>query len=574
MNQQHAIQRTARGAVLCIALLCQATLAAEPVPDTASLVLTNARAYTLNPQQPWAEAVAVIGDEIVYVGDTESALKWVGDGTTLLDLQGQMLLPGFQDSHLHLLYGGEAVRSCDLTDAHSPESVRDTLLACSEAPGRGEDNWLIGSVWDRTSFPGGEPPGGFLDELFPDIPVSVTTSDGHSLWANTRAMSIAGIDKNTLNPPNGIIFRDPETAEPTGVLSGSAMQLLTDSIPVPSLQENMLSIAEAIRLAHSLGVTSAIEPGLNIDQAKAFHALADQNALGMRLLLCLAPIGWEIDQFGMEVFDFLDQAPAPDSPLITQDCVKIFMDGALEAKTAAMVEPYPGDTEPFPVFYELDELTPILRGLDERAVSAHIHAIGDAATAMALEGFAAARPPEGFNSRPVMTHLQFVTDEYTPRFGELGVAASVSPLWMYQDDFTLELYPQLVGMEKNLSAYPVRDIVDGGGRLLGSSDWSVSSMDPLLAIETALTRQDPISNEGDPLGESQRVDLATIIAAYTINVAWAMGREAETGSIEVGKKADLVVLDKNLFELSPYEISDAQVTRTIFAGETVWPAED
>lgn len=574
MNKKHAVPQTASSAVLAIALLCQAASAAEPGAHSADLILTNAQVYTVNSEQPWAEAVAVRGDQIVYVGDAESALKWNGDTTRILDLDGQMLLPGFQDSHLHLLYGGESIRSCDLSDAHTAQSLRETLLACGEEPGQGEDNWIVAGVWDRTSFPGGEPPGGFLDELFPDVPVSVTASDGHSLWANARAMRIAGIDKNTLNPPNGVIFRHPETAEPTGVLSGSAMQLLADFIPLPSQQENMQSIAEAIRMAHSFGITSAIEPGLNIEQAAAFHALADQNTLGMRLQLCLAPIGWEIDQFGMEVFDFLEQVPEAASPLITQDCVKIFIDGALEAKTAAMIEPYLGDPEPFPTFYELDELVPILRGLDERGVSAHLHAIGDAATGLALEGFAAARPVDGFKSRPLITHLQFVTDTNTPRFGELGVAASFSPLWMYQDDFTLQIYPQLVGMEKNLSAYPVKAIADGGGRLLGSSDWSVSSMDPLLGIETAITRQDPISNEGAPLGESQRLDLATMIAAYTINVAWAMGRDAETGSIEVGKKADLVVLDKNLFELSPYEISDAKVTRTIFAGETVWPVAD
>lgn len=570
----HPIKLSAIAVTLGAMLLYPPARAAESAVQTATMILTNARVYTVNPQQPWAESVAIKDDEIVYVGDSASALNWAGHGTEILDLQGQMLLPGFHDSHLHLLYGGEAIRSCDLSEAYSAQSVRNTLLACGEAPGRGEDNWIIASVWNRTSFAGGEPPAGFLDELFPDIPVAVSASDGHSLWVNTRAMRIAGIDKNTLNPPNGIIFRDPVTAKPTGVLSGSAMQMLAASIPLPSLQENMQSIQGAIRMAHSLGITAAIEPGLNIEQAKAFHALAEHNALGMRLQLCLAPIGWEVDQFGLEVFDFLEQAPVAASPLLAQNCVKLFMDGALEANTAAMLEPYLGDSQPFPAFYELDELVPILRGLDERRVSAHVHAIGDAATRLALDGFAAIRPPEGFNARPVITHLQFVTAADIPRFGALGVAASITPYWMYQDELTLQIYPQLVGLEKSLGAYPVKAIADSGGRLLGSSDWSVSSMDPLLGIETAVTRQDPLSDNGNPLGESQKLDLATMIAAYTIDVAWAMGRDQETGSIEVGKKADLVVLDKNLFDLSPYDISNARVTRTLFGGETVWPMQD
>ncbi len=570
----HPIKSLGSAITLGSMLLYPFARAAEPAMQPASLILTNARVYTVNSQQPWAEAAAIIDDEIIYVGDSESALKRAGDETEILDLQGQMLLPGFQDSHLHLLWGGETIRSCNLSAAGSPEAVRDTLLACGELPGRGADNWIVGRVWDRTSFPGGEPPAGFLDELFPDVPVSVETSDGHSVWANARALSIAGINENTLNPPNGVIFRHPETGEPTGMLSGSAMVLLTRFVPPSSLQDNMQSIQAAVRLAHSFGITAALEPGLDIDRAMAFHALAGQDALGMRVQLCLAPTGWEVDQFGPEVFEFLDQAPVPTSPLLTQNCVKLFIDGALEASTAAMVEPYLGESAPFPPFYSLDELTIILRGLEARNVSAHLHAIGDAATGLALDGFAAARPPGGFTSRPVITHLQFVSDADTRRFGELGVAASITPYWMYQDDVTLEMYPALVGMQKTLSAYPVRAIHDAGGRLLGSSDWSVSSMDPLLGIETAITRQDPLSNAGEPLGESQQLDLATMLAAYTINVARAMGRDHETGSIEVGKKADLVVLDKNLFELSPYDISDARVTRTLFGGETVWPVQD
>jgi predicted amidohydrolase YtcJ len=551
---------------------CPTQMANVTAEGQADTVFTGGAVYTVNEAMPWAEAVAIRNGEIVFVGDTDDAQSWIGPQTEVLDLHGRMLLPGFQDSHLHITWGADVISTCTLDEANNPQKLRERLIACSKEPGRGTDNWLVGGIFERDTFPGGVPPRGFLDELFPDRPVSIETSDGHSRWANKKALELAGIDKNTINPKDGVIERDPVTGEPTGMLDAAAMNQLERVVPTLSAAEKLKWTREAVSLANSFGITSAIDPGLDYEQAEPLRVINEKGELNLRVLLGLSPTGFSVTGFGPEIYEFLAKRNTLTGGRLSSDSVKVFIDGVIENVTSPLLEPYEkGNSRPIDLFYEQQELNQLFTRLDQEGLSIHVHAIGDKGVRSTLDAFQVARTANGKNdNRHVMTHLQLVSEQDRGRFAELNIAASFSPLWAYVGAYEQEVYPPLIGQERILQTYPIGSLQRQGARIAGSSDWTVSSMNPLLAIEVGITRQDPFDSAADVLNESERVDLETMIRAYTINVAWLMKNENKTGSIEVGKRADLVVLDHNLFEISPYEISDTRVEMTLLDGEIVF----
>ncbi len=399
--------------------------------------------------------------------------------------------------------------------------------------------------------------------------------DGHSLWVNRRALDLVGITRDTLNPKNGVIVRDPDSGEATGMLGGSAMKLVTGAIPQATLEELQAAVLLAISMAHAFGITSAIDPGMDHEQALAFRKLAEEARLSMRVLLALTPSSWNVEGFGDEIYAFLDARPEDTHPLLRSNSVKVFIDGAVEGATAALLEPYLGEFEHnVQPYYDPDTLARYFTHMDAVEINIHVHAIGDLGVRAALDGFEAMRMANGpSDNRHVMTHLQYVHPQDRGRFAELDITAGFSPLWARAGYYELNIYPPMVGEERAMQGYPMRSLLDSGTRIAGSSDWSVSSMNPLLAIETGITRQDSVSNSSPDFEPHERVDLETMIAAYTINVAWLMQNEQLTGSIEVGKKADLVALDRNLFEIPAYEISDAEVVFTVFDGKIVYQTQ-
>lgn len=550
---------------------CSGEQSAE-VADPADRVFTNGAVYTVDANRSWARDVAVKDGHIVYVGDDATA--YIGDSTEVTDLDGQMLLPGFHDSHIHILIGVTTDKECDLLRSESAQQEADILAECTELEGFGDEGWITGGGWAEYNYPDANPQKGLLDALFPDRPVFLESTFGHAAWVNSKALEIAGIDDDTENPYGGIIERDPETGEASGTLRESAITLVRSKVPPTTLELQLESIREAQDMTHSVGITAVIEPGVDETTMNGILSFADNGELKLRTLTSLSPIGYEVAAVDEELFAYLDRREEWRRPNVDVDSVKIFIDGVIEYCTSPLTEPYEdpdcGDGSEY-FFYEKDKLVDYFTRLDEMGIKIHVHAIGDAAIRQALDAFEGMRENNGMNdNRHHIVHLQLIHPDDRPRFGELNIGATFQLLWAYPGPDVVELTEPLLGTERTWQTYPAKTVHDAGGRIVGGSDYFVTDLNPLLAIETAITRQDPWTNEGDTLNIEEALDLETMIDAYTINGAWQMGLEDVQGSIEVGKRADLVVLDRNLFEIPASEISDAKVTMTIFEGQTVY----
>lgn len=544
----------------------------ETLQVAADRVFLNGSIYTVDERRNVAEAVAILDGKIVFVGSNEGAAEWIVGATEVTDLDGQMMLPGFHDSHVHLLIGVMAEEECDLLRIGSEVEVVKKLKACTMLNGIGDDRWIVGGGWGEWLWPDANPQKGVLDELFPDRPVYLESSFGHAAWVNSRALEIAGIDAETVPPPTGVIERDRETGEASGTLREAAMKLVGAQVPEMTLRQRTNRVRAAVDLAHSAGITSIIEPGLNGDNMPPILNLADTDGLDLRVVISVSPLGWYAGTFDESVFDFLDAREQWRRDGIDVDSIKIYMDGVIEYGTSPLLEPYEdeqyGSGE---FFYEQDRVNDLFVRLDAMGLQIHVHAIGDAAIRRALDGFEAMREKNGMSdNRHQIVHLQLIDEADRGRFGALNIGAVFQLLWAYPDPAAMELDVPLLGRERAWQMYPSRSVLEAGGRIVGGSDYFVTQIEPLLAIETATTRQDPWTNKGEVLNADERLDLATMIEAYTINGAYQMKLEDEQGSIEVGKRADLIVLDRNLFDIPPSEISDTKITLTLFDGRVVY----
>lgn len=550
----------------------QTTAGSVRMPVPADRVFVNGGVYTVDSERSWAQAVAVHDGEIVFVGDNDAARPWIDDETEVIDLTGSMMLPGFHDSHIHLLIGVATDKECDLLRLDTLDAVESELTNCRKLDGFGEQRWVIGSGWTEWLWPDAKPDKAQLDRVFPDRPVYLTSSYGHSAWVNSRAMQLAGIDANRGDPPQGVIERDPETGEPSGTLRDAAMMIVEDVLPGMSMAHRIARIRAAIEMAHSFGITALIEPGLDDDLIGPVVELADAGELELRVLASLSPIDWHPGSFDDRVYDILERRERWRRANLDVDSVKIYMDGVIESGTGALLEAYHGGNYGLgPRFYSQQQVDGYLTRFDAMGIQVHVHAIGDAGVRMALDGFEAARRANGVTgNRHHIVHLQLIDEADIRRFAELNVSATFQALWAYPEPSVTDLAVPMIGEERAFSMYPIGSVNRSGGRIVGGSDFFVTDMNPLQAIEVAVTRQDPYSNEGPRLNADERVDLGTMIDAYTINGAYLMGLDDRQGSIEVGKRADLIIIDRNLFEIPPGEINEASVVMTVFDGKTVY----
>ncbi|HMB58272.1 MAG TPA: amidohydrolase, partial [Xanthomonadales bacterium] len=382
-----------------------------------------------------------------------------------------------------------------------------------------------------------------------------------------------GIDAGTENPVGGVIVRDAESGEATGTLRESAMTLVDEVTPVASARQQAADLATGLAEAARFGITAFTEPGLSAAQL-APYVEADQNrTLTARVLVSLTPIGTSVAPFDESVYELVEQRESFNGNYLKTDSVKVFMDGVIETKTSYMLEPYTDDQSNFEALYDQDTANEFYQKLDAMGVQVHTHAIGDGAIRRALNAYEYALEQNGpSDSRHQIAHLQLIDPADIPRFGELNVAADFQPLWAYPDQY-IDLAVTVVGQERVDRFYPIASIDATGGLIIGGSDWSVSSLNPLDAIEVAVTRQDPNATGGRIHQESERVDLATILDAYTRNGAWVMKLDDQVGSIEVGKRADLIVLDKNLFDIPTEDINTSKVLVTMMDGKIIYQAE-
>ncbi len=557
-----------RALVVAITVLAALALSAAPQsPAPADLVLRGGAVYTVDDARSWAQAVAVADGKIVFVGTATGAKAWIGPGTRVLELDGRMVLPSFHDSHVHPVSGGVEALECDLNGSATPAEVLERLKRYSAA--HPSLPWIRGGGWELTLFPDANPSKTLLDAVVPDRPVFLSASDGHSVWVNSRALAAAGITKATPDPPYGRIEHDPATGEPSGTLREDAAALVAKHLPKRTAKDNADGLREALRLANGFGLTALVEASASEQDLEAYRTLEQRGELSARVL---ASLYCDTDKGTADVPRLVALREKYAGPRLRTSSVKIFADGVLETRTASVLEPYvgfPGDRgKP-----NLDAAAfrALAVALDKEGFQIHVHAIGDRAIRDALDAIEAARKANGVrDARHHLAHIELIDPDDIPRFRRLGVIANFQPLWANGDEYLTELTEPKLGPERSRWLYPIGSVLASGAMVAFGSDWSVSSMNPLDGIQVAVTRRQLSGGPGPAWIPEERIGLPDAIAAYTIRAAYLDFTEKESGSIEVGKSADLIVLDRNLFEIPSSRIHEAKVLLTLLEGKEVY----
>ena len=518
-----------------------------------------------------ATAVAVHKGRIVAVGDAEVA-DLAGVATKVVDLAGGLLVPGFIDAHIHPVQGGLERMRCDLSELETKDAYRQAVREYAEA--NPETPWITGGGWSMTAFAGGTPRASDIDDVVADRPVFLPNRDHHGAWVNSRALALAGIDRHTPDPADGRIELDA-AGDPTGSLHEGAMALVGRLVPADTAADRLAALLEAQRHLHGVGITgwqdAIVGRYANIDDSTdAYLGAADAGLLSARVV---GALWWERDQ-GLEQLPRLaEQRATASRDRFRPTSVKIMQDGVVENGTAGMLAHYldasgvPTDNRGLS-FVDPQQLPTYVAALDEAGFQVHVHAIGDAAVRAALDAFAHARGVHGDRDRRHhIAHLQVIHPDDVPRFGALGVAANMQPLWAVYDDQMTELTLPFLGPERSAQQYPFASLAAGGAVLAGGSDWPVSSPDPLLGIHAAVNRALP-GESAHPFLPDQALDVTTAVRAYTAGSAYLCHLD-DAGQIDVGNLADLVVLDRDILAGPPQEIADAHVMATYVGGVQV-----
>lgn len=551
--------------VLLLGIVLQSVAVAQTASPPADLVFRNGAVYTVDAARRWADAVAVRAGRIVYVGTDSGVATWIGPQTRCVDLQGKMLLPGFHDSHVHLVGGGIEMGECDLNGLKTIEQVLDAVRNYAEK--HPERKWIRGGGWPLT-LSGGNPRKELLDKLVPDRPVLLDAFDGHSSWVNSRALEIAGITKETADPPRGRIERDATTGEPTGTLRESAARLVISKIPPYAHEEFVAGLRRGLQVANRFGITSVQEARVTEQHLKAFAELDKSGELTVRTV---AAMGYDPAKGMTQLPQFVEWRTQFQGKRLRPIAVKIFQDGVIESRTAALLQPYLGGETRGWLNLEPETLKPLAAEFDRLGFQIHVHAIGDRAIQSTFDALEFARDRNGRrDSRHHIAHIQLFDPPDIARFRKLGVIANFQPLWAWADPYIVDMTIPVLGPERSRWLYPIRSVAQTGAVIACGSDWSVTSMNPLDAIQIAITRRGLKEPPGPAWLPDETVDLPLMLASYTINGAFLNFEEAETGSIEVGKAADLIVLDRNLFEIAPHEIHNAKVLLTLLEGQEVF----
>ena len=540
------------------------TACSAPPNRFADLVFQGGTILTMDSTAPRAQAVAIKGNRIVYVGGDSGVEQWIGSRTQVIRLDGRTLLPSFQDAHMHPVSSGLDLLGCDLTGRATQEAVVERIRGCADSLPPGA--WLVGSNWELPIFPEANPRRELLDSIAPGRPAWFTASDGHSGWANTEALTRAGVTAETEDPPNGRIERD-RNRSPSGTLRESAMGLVSKVVPEPTTEQWRDGLRRALRIMHASGITAAQEASASLALLQVYRDLDGLGELNARIVIAMRAD----PSRGMEQVDsFVAWRTMFSSPRMRPTAVKIFEDGVIEARTAAMLAPYLDRKDAGEPNWPAPRLDSLARILVEQDFTIHVHAIGDRAVRLALDAIeqAEAGKPRGAR-RHQIAHLQVIDSADIPRFAALNVIANFQALWGFPDAYIRDLTWPALGPERSRWMYPIASVVRAGGPLALGSDWNVSSLVPLLAIQVAMTRRDPADSTAEQMLPEQSIDLLTGLRAYTLGSARALGLDAETGSIEAGKLADLVVLGGEIEAVSPNLLGKVPVLLTLLEGVPV-----
>ena len=546
---------------------------------SADVILVGGHIYTADAPSREAEAVVIEGNTIVYVGSRQEAERYRTSATRVINTDGKMVLPGFHDAHLHTFMGGRSLVGCDLANAPDIESTEAILKSCLASS---SSSWLVAEGLNLAFFDESGPRLDWLNAMAGDRPMLLRASDGHSVAANTALLQMANISATTATPPSGVIERD-EFGAPSGTFREAAMALVEQVLPQLTEQERLNVMRTAIGAINEVGITSVFDAWVGAPDIAAYRTLEAQNELSVRVRAALAYGYGELFTINTptEYERQLEDREALSGDRFTLAAVKLFIDGVLEGETAALVSPYlhkPGYQGE--LTYPQAELNDIVANLVSNDLQVYTHAVGDGGVRAILNAFEFAQRTHGRKDlRHHISHLQLIHPDDHGRFAALNVVPNFQALWAVPDEWIIELNLPVVGLDRVHRMYPIASIAKSGATLVGGSDWNVSSLNPLDAIEVAVLRQDWQANDAltndelsqlDVLNRSERVDLDTMLKAYTINAAWSMHQEALTGSLTPGKRADIVVLSEDLFAIPPQLISTVKVEKTFIDGQLVY----
>ncbi|MBK3573284.1 amidohydrolase [Streptomyces sp. MBT65] len=539
----------------------------------ADLLFTNGPVLT--PDGRTATAVAVTGERITAVGHAE-AHDLAGPRTQVVDLAGRLLLPGFQDAHVHPLPAGLELTQCDLTTAKTAQDTVAVVRAYADA--HPEREWITGGGWSMEAFEGGTPTKELLDSAVPDRPVYLPNRDHHGAWVNSRALELAGITRDTPDPVDGRIERDA-SGEPAGTLQEGAMQLVGRLTPRATHADRLAALLHAQRHLHGLGITAwqdaLVGEFLGMDDpSDVYLAAARDGSLTARVV---GALWWDRARGAEQIPELVERRAALSHGRFGAGSVKLMLDGVAETGTAALLDPYLdkcgcATANRGTSFIDPDQLPKYVTELDALGFQCHFHALGDRAVRDALDAVEAARAVNGpSDTRPHLAHLQVVHPDDVARFARLGAVANIQPLWAAHEPQMDELTIPFLGPERARWQYPFGALLRSGATLAAGSDWPVSSPDPLHGIHVAVNRVEP-GGAGPVFLPDERIGLAEAVTAYTAGSAYANHLD-DTGRIEAGALADLVVLDRDPFAAPPEEIAAARVALTYIGGVGVYAAQ-
>jgi predicted amidohydrolase YtcJ len=538
----------------------------------ADLALLHGRIHTEDARRSVAEAMAVRGNTIIAVGTDQAVAAFVGPRTRTVDLRGRVVLPGIIDAHTHPADGAGDLGKCNLGDEMlSTAAVEKKVAAClKKNPG---ESWFkvvqvnpSGLILTRKD----------LDSMLASRPLILSGSDGHTVWANSAALEAAHVTAMTKDPGDGRIERDA-AGNPTGTLRDDAGDLVLDALPRQDLDHEAAQLARLLDAMRATGITSVQDASVDEHLMQIYKRLYDQHRLDMRVRGC-----FHLQDLHQPAQSLIDRAIAfrsrwaVDPDFLRADAVKIFADGVIEypSQTAALLEPYldghgHATDNRGPSYFTQDNLDRIVSGADAAGLTVHVHAIGDRAVRAALDAFAYSRQRNGAgDGRDQIAHLELVDPADFPRFKELGVIANFQLLWAERDPYIVSATLPYIGAERSRYLYPARSLRDAGAVIAGGSDWNVSSFDAFEAMEHAITRAQ--ARGKPPLLPEQSITIQDAVDAYTINAAFALKQERTTGSLEPGKRADLIVIDRDVFAIDPGELHATRVLSTYLDGREVY----
>jgi predicted amidohydrolase YtcJ len=562
--------------VFIIALIVSATVIAGLVVGTQrddrsgpiDLIVLNGRVFT-GAGRAAAEAVAVRGSEILRVGSNREMKRLAGASTKVIDAHGGSVLPGFVDGHVHFMSGGLGMDRVNLLDAESLDAIERKIRDFANAnPDRA---WVLGRGWYYSPFPGGLPTRQQLDEVVPGRPAYMTCYDGHTGWANTAALKLAGITAKTPDPADGVVVKDPKTGEPTGILKEAAMGLMSKVLPQPTREDRLRAIRSASREASRLGITGIHEAGTGEAALELFDEARKTGGLDVRVYAALSAKTGMTDA-DADAFDAVRQKYAAN-PRIKVGAIKIMADGVIEAHTAAMLAPYSNNPSSGHANYTPAELQRIVTMMDRRGWQMMTHAIGDGAVRMTLDAYeaaATANPAPAAGRRHRVEHAETIDPADFPRFRRQNTIVSYMPFHANPTPAQLTVWTANIGPDRSSRGWISRTMQQAGARQVFGSDWPVVALDPRLEINMAVTRRtaDGLPKEG--WLPDQAITLESAIENMTAAGAYASFDEAKKGRLAPGLIADIVVLSKDVFAQPAERFLDAVVDTTILGGKVVY----